>query len=317
VLEQAEQALVTARAHAARLEERQAFELLSRAERALRAELDIPGAHAWLAELWIALAVIAAQRDELGLTTSYLAGAASVDPERQIGAAEAPPSLVALAQAAARTRDAASRSRFRIDVEPASARVLIDGEAIDAAREVVLAPGVHVLGVYAPGYASYAVLLDVFEGTRAPVRVSLAARPGTHLRERLMASLDDVDKAERLGSALAAETHRPVWLFQTGLEGRALALACDRSGCDVKAAFELDDTGALRQATVDRPERGWLSAAKPPISPAPRRPAHGRLWPWLSASTALLVAALVTTLATRDPDSRRERELIVDPGPTR
>jgi hypothetical protein len=313
VLKDAENALITAREHTARLEERKALEVLVQAERGLLAELDLPGAHAWLAELWIAMAIVAAQREEHGLAMSWLARAASVDPERRIGAAEAPPPLIALAEIAARARDAAVRSRFRVESEPADAQIFIDGLAVDPGREWVTAPGVHVLRATAPGYRPYAALIDVLSGSRSPLRILLSEIPGTRARRALAQPRMTAQDAERIASSLSAETAMPVWLFESAGE-RVLVVSCQREGCTPQAALGRDDRG-MREDPLHPPTRGWLTKPPAPVRTADRQPR--RLWPWLAASGVLITTGFVTSLAARDPGTRRERELIVDPGSSR
>ena len=178
VLSETQRALVEARDLAAKLDERAAFARLLGAERALREILEVPGVHAFLAEVWLQMALVAAQRSELELADSLFAKALTLDPSRRVGAAEAAPPVIARSELAARARDAAQRSRFRIEPSPESATSFIDGRRRGVgAFEVDLAPGVHLLRIEAPGHRPYGVLIDALAGARRPFSVTLAALP--------------------------------------------------------------------------------------------------------------------------------------------
>jgi len=175
VLADTQRALIEARALMARLDEHAALQRLMEAERALRDNLALPGVHAWLAEVWLQMGLVAAQRGELGLADTLLNRALTLDPSRRLGAAEAAPPSVERAEAIARARNAAPRSRFRIEVSPAFARVRLDGQPREAgAIEVDLAPGTHLLVVEAAGHRPYAALIEALIGSRSPIAIALS-----------------------------------------------------------------------------------------------------------------------------------------------
>ena len=82
------------------------------------------------------------------------------------------------------TRNAAPRigdasfGALAIQVQPADAEVLIDGErwegpAVDEALVVQLAPGAHRVEVRKEGYRSYTAQVDVHNGQTTPINISL------------------------------------------------------------------------------------------------------------------------------------------------
>ncbi len=178
VLSETQRALVEARDLAAKLDEHAALARLLTAERSLREILHVPGVHGWLAEVWLQMGLVAAQSGELALADSFFAQALTLDPTRHVGAAEAAPPVIARSEAAARARDAAQRSRFRIEPTPTHATCWIDGRLRGAgATEIDVAPGPHLLLIEAPGHRSYATLLDALSGTRRPITIVLAPAP--------------------------------------------------------------------------------------------------------------------------------------------
>jgi hypothetical protein len=165
-----EQALSQARARAARLDERTAFEILAEAEEALLSVLELRVSHAYLGELALLRGIVAAQADAAGLAASAFERAASLDSTRALTRAEATPSTLALANAARARVLARPLLPLELSVEPASARVTLDGEPLGGAG---VRGGPHVLTVQAPGHAGYAALVDLSDGPRARVQVAL------------------------------------------------------------------------------------------------------------------------------------------------
>lgn len=230
VLADTQRALIEARTLMARLDEHAALQRLMEAERALRDNLALPGVHAWLAEVWLQMGLVAAQRGELGLADTLLNRALTLDPSRRLGAAEAAPPSVERAEAIARARNASPRSRFRIEVSPAFARVRLDGQPREAgAIEVDLAPGTHLLVVEAAGHRPYAALIEALIGSRSPIAVALS--PSAETAERVAAlpheaSPPPVIALPRAQTGLAdqPETQRwwkrwPVWASAVAIVG--------------------------------------------------------------------------------------------------
>ena len=72
----------------------------------------------------------------------------------------------------------ASFGAIAIQVQPADAEVLIDGErwegpAIDEALVIQIAPGAHRVEVRKEGYRSYTAQVDVRNGRTTPINISL------------------------------------------------------------------------------------------------------------------------------------------------
>jgi len=231
VLADTQRALIEARTLMARLDEHAALQRLMEAERALRDHLALPGVHAWLAEVWLQMGLVAAQRGELGLADTLLNRALTLDPSRRLGAAEAAPPSVERAEAIARARNAAPRSRFRIEVSPAFARARIDGQPREAgAIEVDLAPGTHLLVVEAAGHRPYAALIEALIGSRRPIAIALSpsAEAAEHVAdlspERSLPGLVASHAPARGEQADQTETKRwwkrwPVWASAIAIVG--------------------------------------------------------------------------------------------------
>ena len=320
VLSQVERLLREGRELSARFDERLALQRFSEAEERLRAALEIPHVHAWLAEVNLELGLCAAQLGQRGLAETALARAASLDPQRTVQAAEAPPALVLLARGIAQRRLRAPASQVLLEVEPAGASLWLDGQRVgQAPHDVTLPSGLHVLRVAAPGHRTYATLLELGPGRRAPVRVVLDMDPIERARAALLASLDEPGAALVRAHALAELSRQPVWLFEAGGGPlpRGLVYRC-------APACELMDTlgeGPLLPA-ASLPEPGQVSAwlrARPEPTPLPaphvERPWWKR-WPAWTVGALVVVGAGVTAgvLAARDPKVVDERKLVLDPG---
>ncbi len=223
VLAETQRALIEARALMARLDEHAAFSRLMETEHALRENLALPGVHGWLAEVWLQMGLVAAQRGEFGLADTLLNRALTLDDSRRLGAAEAAPPSVARCEANARKRNAAPRSRFRIEVSPAFAKATIDGQPRDAGEvEVELAPGTHLLVVEAAGHRSYAALIEAFTGTRSPIEVALSPSPGwvAHLAPSETA----ISTAPRAQDRRAEQTETQRWWKRWPVWASAIAI---------------------------------------------------------------------------------------------
>ncbi|HEY8430598.1 MAG TPA: hypothetical protein VIL20_19595, partial [Sandaracinaceae bacterium] len=146
VLSEIEALLVSARASAARLEERRALRELAQAEALARANLALPGISAWYAEVQLAIAVTAAQAGEAALADAALRRAASVDPSRLVAAAEARPDVVERSRAIVQAAVTGPRGRFEVRASAPGARVFVDDRPLGPLPRVVEVPvGPHVL----------------------------------------------------------------------------------------------------------------------------------------------------------------------------
>lgn len=321
-------------AHEARtsLRPREALARLYDAEAEARAALDVPGASAWYAEVQVALAVMAAEIGQLGLAEAALERAATIDPTRALRAAEAPPDLVARAEAIARRVATGPRGRFELRVLPPSieAEVWLDGRRIgEAPARVEASVGAHVLRVSAPGHRTWARLVDVLEGARPPVEVALAPEPGLDAARALRAAADAgaLDAVVGALGALARADRAPsaVWLVEAseGAIDRALVVACRASGC---AAPVRVDAGRAESALPEDPSepgeplalaslaraRDWLEEPIP-IAPPPPPPTPWweEPWPWIAAGVVVLGAAAVG-IGVAWPAPVEQQRVVVD-----
>ncbi|MFT3926227.1 MAG: PEGA domain-containing protein [Myxococcales bacterium] len=321
VLEQVESLLREGRELSARFDERLALRRYAEAEQLLRSSLEIPQVHAWLAEVNLQLGLCAAQLGELGLAETALGRAASLDPQRTVQAAEAPPSLVHLAHAIEQRRARAPASQVLIETEPAGATLWLDGRRVgQAPHEMSLSSGMHVLRVAAPGRRTYAALLELGPGRRSPVRVELDEEPAEQARRELLAQLGRPSQVAVHAHALSALIERPLWIFEagTGPLARGLVRRCDPE-CTLVATLGEGPALALTPVPSSAEELAWLSAEpRPSAHEAPanvERPWWKR-WPAWTVGALVVVGAGVTAavLAARDPKVVDERQLVLDPG---
>lgn len=320
ILSLIETLLVRARHATARLEERDALITLLHAQALAEGHLDIPGIASWYAEVQLALAITAAQVGQDGVSEVALRRAASVDPERGVHAAEARPEVVARGLQFARAAATAPTGRFEVSADALGAVVFIDDRRAGALPAVVQAPvGVHVLRVDAPGRRSWAVLIDVFEGERAPIRVALAPTPRAH-------AVVAVERAAREGNlgalegALAELPDAPLlWLVQAGSgpRDRALLYACRASGCAGPLLLE-DAPATLNSAELPReldPARAqrWLAEPQDRVAPDPAW--YERWYVWVAAGVVLAgaAAAAVGVAVASDQEGEAPLVLHVDP----
>lgn len=318
-----ERAVAEAQALAAALEEAAALVRLAAAEAIARDAIDVPGAVAWYVEVELELAALAHQLDEPSLARACLARAASLAPERHLHAAEAPPDLVAMhdaARSAQRTGPTASTTVDAPGARPAS--VFVDDILLGPApARIDVVAGLHAIRVEAPGHVSWARLVELSPGARPPIDVTLApepavaaAREARALAERL--ELDDIPAAL---SRAHAEGRAPRALVLVvagaGVLDRALAIACDPVSC--RAPVRLEGTEPAR---LDRMEReppatpsafaaldGWLDEPlpldfEPPVPPAPEW--WTEWWPWAGLGVVVaggLAAGVGAALAEPTP----------------
>lgn len=299
-LEEIEAALGVARRAQVALEEAEAMRALAAASRHARDLLDVPGAAAWLAEVEVVTAIVAAQRGDAALAEASLRRALALAPDRALQEGEAPPELVA--RSIALMREEVRRARMEVRVEGtavsehAAAQVFVDDRPIGALpRELALPAGLHVIRIEARGHRSYARLVDLAPGSRAPMVVALAPSPATADAlelDRAVAtrSLDEVaaslDRIVREGGIA-----RSVWLVDvgTGPLDRAVVTRCTSSGCG--ASLRIDDAATLTLARGDEVESAtstdtreaalaWIDEV--PIEPPPPPPSILEEW-WLWA----------------------------------
>lgn len=299
--------LVSARASAARLEERRALTELTRAEALARRSLALPGIAAWYAEVQLALAITAAQAGQAGLADAALRRAASVDPSRVVQAAEARPDLVERSRAAVQAAITGPRGRFEVSAGVEGARVFLDDRPLGALPRVVEATvGAHVLRVDAPGHASFAQLVEVLEGERAPIAVELAPTSEHAAALRALAAARE-GRARAVADALGALGGSvSVWLVWAGAgaRDRAVAVRCAREGCDPPRRLERERVAeqlAAAPAGADLPESlAWMDEAS--RVEVTQEPWWERWYVWVGAGAILAAAVAAIVAIVAQPD---------------
>lgn len=314
LLAEIEQALVEARELSAGLREAAAMRVLEAAESKLLAALDVPGAHAYLAEVYVQLGLCAAQLGEEGLAETALARAFSLDRTRRVEAAETPPATLALARQLARAHAARPDSETPLRITPSAALLWLDGVAQEAGASVLRATaGVHLLVARAPGYAPYAALVSLGPGRRAMLSIALSPLAAEQVRAALLAARNDVGTARRAATAVARSRGAAVYLLERARPSlRALVHRCTAEGCELVEGVNASGTGRARFGRAED-VRAWLAGG---ANSKPDAGVRRRRWPlWVAAAAALVASgAAAAVLATRDRTGRQQRELEIDPG---
>jgi hypothetical protein len=330
-LEEIEAALGVARRAQVALEEGEALRALAAASRRARDLLDVPGAAAWLAEVEVVTAIVAAQRGDAALAEASLRRALALAPDRALQEGEAPPELVA--RSIALMREEVRRARMEVRVEGtaaserAAAQVFVDDRPIGALpRELELPAGLHVIRVEARGHRSYARLVDLAPGSRAPRVVALAPSAATvHALE-----LDEAIAAGSLDAAASAlgaivdegGTARSLWLVHvgTGPLDRAVVVRCVPNRCAEPS--RIDDTAVLTlepdafvgpdaSPTQMTAAIAWIDEV--PIEPPPPPPSIVEQW-WLWAGIgAVAIGAGVGIGLAVTPSGDAPLVLRIDP----
>ncbi len=319
--------LVEARQAAATLREGEALALLVRAERIARDHADVPGAAAWLAEVETAVGITAAQAGIPTLVEAALSRAATLDPSRGVRAAEAPPAIVARAEAIARAVATRPTGTFEVRADADGARVFLDDEDLGTAPRPVRAPvGLHVLRVEAPGRLPWGRAVRVFEGRRPPVEVRLAPDPLLAAARRLRHAAGAADP-EAVAAALGVLAGLDAaWIVQVGdgAQDRALLTPCDGSGCAEPRRLEVDEVpivvgdhapspaGRVRAALVAG--RSWLLEPAPEVPPPPPPAPWWQRWYTWAGAAVLAGAAVGAAVWLTRPDPAQEHVYVVDFG---
>jgi hypothetical protein len=312
-----ERAIVTAREEAARLDESDALARLTRARTAIADLGDVPGVARFAAEVELAIGLVAAQAGRRALAEQSLRAAVALDATREIGAAEAPPDVVAIADRLRREVATGPRGHFAIRVEGGVvAEVYLDDRRVGAAPTTIEAPvGRHVVRVEARGHRSYARFVDVFEGERTPWSVALAPTRRHTSLQRLDDATDAGDlRAVRDALGAIDEPARVVFLFASN--ARAFVVVCVDDRCEGPSRVE--DDGALaaaRPARDDALRRARDEANRPTRAlvtetPRARRSVRRGVPPAVAAVAAGVAAAIV--VARSGADGPRSPSVHVD-----
>jgi hypothetical protein len=322
VLQRVERALLEARELSADLHEAAALRVLSGAEQELLGALSLPGVHGFLAEVYVQLALCAAQLSEDGLFESALSRALSLDPSRRIEAAEAPPAILERARALARSRDLAPISEGRVRPEPQTALAWLDGVRLSSSDLTFRArAGLHLLVVRAAGFAPYATLLSLEAGKRPALTVQLAELAGESAR-RALNEARGPEQREKQAVALARARSEAVYLFEVAgsPHGRALVRRCHAQGCAEPRGLATTgrdpptfaDSGAA-QAWLHADTLAAASKRTTRQTPTQKEKPLWKRWPLWAGSAALLLAGGATAIwATRPAQDPAQRSLEVD-----
>jgi len=305
---------------AADLRETEALARLGTAERLVREHADVPGAARWLAEVRTRVGVIALASSLDALGRSALGDAATLDPSRILGSAEAPPQVVEDARAIALNVASRPVGSFRVFGEGPFATVIIDDRPVGPAPARVVVPvGRHVLRVESRGYRPWGQVIDVLEGNAPDVHVRLSPGPELAARRALSQAASRGDAAGvRDALRQLPEDAQPneVWLLElsrTRLD-RALLTRCTRASCGAPQRL-VPDRPALGERAAwstesQRRAHAWLAAPPPP--PPPRTPLYRRPGLWLGVGAAVIAASVTAIVLTR-PEPRHT--LVVEPRP--
>lgn len=307
--------LAEARAHAARLDEGAALAVLERARRLAEEHADVPRAARWLAEVELAIGLVATQASRRALADQAFRRAASLDPDRIVRAAEAAPAVAAHARELALGVATSPESLFVVEVDAPNAIVELAGRVVGEAPIEVRAPaGRHVLRVSAPGHRAWGRALDLFEGRRAPVTIHLAPTEA----ERARRAWVDARTFEEARAALPPATE--LWWVEARGE-RALFVRCDAHACSEpqRLVRELPETLPPMETSPSLVSaRVWLAQDEPtelPPPPPPRRPWFRR-WPvWTGIVLGVAAAAVGIGIAAR-PEPEQRLRVRIDPGDT-
>jgi len=319
VLSGIERLLVAAREARAQLRDREALLALGQALALAEAHLDVPGMAAWYAEVQLAIAVSAAQAGQPGVSEAALRRAASVDPRRQVQAAEARPELVRRARAIARAAATAPRGRFEVRAAADGAVVFVDDARVGPLPTTVEVPvGAHVIRVDAPGHRSWAQVISVFEGDRPGLDVALS--PSSDLRAAHAAqAAAQAGELDRLVDALGRLEAAPV-VYRVrpgaGPRDRALITVCRATGCVGPQLLEGEDGPRLNgpEAASRAEALRWL--AEPSSVEIDEEPWWERWYFWVAAGAVAAAAAGAAAAIAIDQGQVDEPPLVilVDPG---
>jgi hypothetical protein len=304
---QVERLLVSARVDAAAFQEGRALASLAEAVRRAELRADVPGAAAWIAEVYTAMGITAAQAGLDDLMEASLSKAATLDSTRGVRAAEAPPTVVERAAsilAAVATRPLGS---FEVTSASEGARAFLDDQEVGELPRIIRAPvGTHVLRVEGPGQRPWGAVIDVLEGRRPAIEIALAPDPLVAAARRLVAASHAADFVEveanraRLGVEAA-------WVVEVG-DGpldRALLVRCEEGGCDRPRRLELDEVLPRPASLAPEAVVGHLAAAREwvgeiPVVPPPREPEWWEQWYVWAGAGALLVGGVVTAVVVAE-----------------
>lgn len=330
-LARVEAALAAAREAMRGFDEARALTLLAGARTDATRAFSLAGSTAWAAEVELAIGRIAAQGGAEDLARASFTRGFGLVPTRALGAAEAAPDVVALADQVLRDVRAEPAARFDVEVSGAEgALVFLDDQPLGRAPgHVQTRAGAHVLRVEAEGAEPYAAWIDVLPGTRPALAVTLSPTPlvGALRAARASFAGGDIDAVPAQVRAIDAALGAPtiVWLVEggSGPFERALATPCDRTHCHAPSRLEpgsVESPSAALDDETTGPRRrheaiAWLDEALPlEVALPPPVDPWSEGWPWALVGTgaALVIGGVIAgvVVATQPPP---QHQLVVDP----
>lgn len=307
--------IAQARAAATRLREGEALDALAEARAILERHARTPGVGRWLAEVELTTGVVAHQQGRHALAEQSLGRAASLDPARRLGAAEAPPPVVQRAQELARAAATRPVTELVLRSEAPGARAFLDDRALGPLpTSVEVGVGRHVLRIEAPGHRPWGRVVDLMVGRGRPWDVTLSPTEAESRRRRIAAaSLDELPGLLDGGEVLLVAPR----------EGRALVTRCTAAGCTepepraLEAVFAPSEREALSPAQVAEAwARALASLDERPSGaevPTPPTPWWRRGSTWVAVALGAVVAGVALGFSLR-PDVRQQRVFVFDYG---
>ena len=316
ILAQVSAQVSAARQAAADLNEAAALGALVQAQQTLEENCDLPGAAKWLSEVQANLGIVAAQAGRPELADQAFQQMASLDPTRIIGPAEAPPNVIERAARISEAVATGATGSFVVDAEPSGAEVHLDGRFVGATPIRIEAHvGRHVVRVRAPGHVEWGLAMDVWEGQRPKLEVTLPLQDGERRRRALVEAATPYEGASALAPGMA------LWWIDVGSGEypRVLWTECAPRGCApprrVSAEDELVATEALHpiaaaEWALERESAlGWLQETEPPPPPTP----WFRKWPiWVGVGAALALGGVALGFALQ-PEPVQRRRIVINP----
>lgn len=313
-LARAEQLIARAREASARLREGAALDALAEARALVEQHARTPGVTRWLAEIELATGVVAHQQGRHDLAEQSLERAASLDPARELGAAEAPPPVVQRARALARAAASRPQTRLALRSDAPGARAFLDDQPLGALPvDRTVDVGRHVLRIEAPGHRTWGRIIDLTEGRREPWAVALSPNEREARRRRLVA-------AELSELPAVLEPDGQLRWVHVG-ERRALVTHCSADGCAEPRTMESDHAleplapAELRGAVLAELWAEELTALdRRPLGealPPPPKPWWRKGTTWVAVAIGAAVAGVALGFSLR-PDVRQELRVVVD-----
>ncbi len=312
-LSRVEALIAQAREAAARLREGEALHALTEARTLLERRARTPGVARWLAEVELATGVVAHQQGRNALAEQSLGRAASLDPSRRLGAAEAPPPVVRRAQELARAAATRPETELTIRSTARDARATLDDRALGSLPvSVEVGVGRHVLRIEAPGHRPWGRVVDLTEGRSRPWEITLSPSDAEARRRRIAA-------ADLAGLPATLEGGASV-LWVTPRNDRALVTRCTSLGCTEPRVRALDDVFVEEDDAVLDGERlasawseGLAALGRDPLGgevPPPPREWWQKGSTWVAIALGAVVAGVALGFSLR-PDVRQELRLVV------